>query len=294
MANSPAPGEHDPVTGRHTTGHEWDGLKELNTPLPKWWFWTFVATVVWGIGYAVVYPSVPWFNTYFPGVIGYSQREAVTADIEALKAQRAGVMEKLKSTPLDEVKKDEALLAVALVAGRIAFAENCQACHGAGGSGRPGGYPALAGDAWIWGGSLEEIRQTIAFGIRSGHDEARNSMMPRFGADGILKPAEIDQVADFVMALHNPAAPALPGAAAGATVYADNCASCHGDKGQGSRELGAPALRSGVHLYGDTRAAVRAQIANPKHGVMPAWSTRLDEATIRAVTLYVHGLGGGE
>jgi cytochrome c oxidase cbb3-type subunit 3 len=298
MASNHAPGEPDPdtldaVTGRHTTGHEWDGLKELNTPLPKWWFWTFVATVVWGIGYAIIYPSVPWFNTYFPGVIGYSQRANVAADVKALQAQRAGVMGRLQSMPLAEVKNDPALYAVAMTAGRLTFAENCQSCHGAGGEGRPG-FPALAGDAWIWGGGLEDIRTTVVYGIRNGHPEARVAQMPRFGADEVLKPAEIDQVTDFVMTLYNPAAPAGPGAAKGAEVYAENCVACHGDKGQGMREVGGPALRSSVHLYGDTRAAVRAQIVNPRMGVMPAFTTRLDEATIRAVTLYVHGLGGGE
>lgn len=289
-----ASNEKDPVTGTSTTGHEWDGLKELNTPLPKWWFWTYIATVVWGIGYAVLYPSVPWFTTYFPGVLGYSQRATVTADVQALQARRAEVMSKLASVPLAEVKKDEALHAVALVAGRIAFAENCQACHGAGGAGRPGGYPALAGDAWIWGGKLDDIKQTITYGIRNTHPEARVSQMPRYGADALLQPAEIDAVTDFVMTLYNPGAPPAGDVAKGATLYADNCAACHGDKGQGNRELGAIALRSSVHLYGDTRAAVRAQIANPKQGVMPNWNTRLDEATIRALALYVHGLGGGE
>ncbi len=293
MAENNAAGEKDSVTGRHTTGHEWDGLKELNTPLPKWWFWTFVATVVWGIGYAIAYPSVPWINTYFPGVLGYSQRNVVTAEVKALEAQRAGVMQKLKAVPLEEVKKDEALYAVAMTAGRVTFAENCRACHGAGGEGRPG-YPALAGDAWIWGGKLADIQQSIVYGIRSAHPETRMSQMPKFGADGILKAEEIDQVSDYVMVFYKPGAPALPGAAKGETVYAENCAVCHGDKGEGKRELGAPALRSSVHLYGDTRAAVRAQIVNPKQGVMPAWNARLDEATIRAVTLYVHGLGGGE
>ncbi|MEO5736955.1 MAG: cytochrome-c oxidase, cbb3-type subunit III [Variovorax sp.] len=307
-----APGnEHDPVTGRSTTGrsttgpsttgpsttgHEWDGLKELNTPLPKWWFWTFVATVVWGIGYAVAYPSVPWLNGYFPGVLGYSQRAVVTADVRALTAQRAGIMEKLKSVPLADVKKDEALYAVALTAGRLVFAENCKACHGAGGEGRTG-YPALAGDAWIWGGSLDAIQQTVTYGIRSGHADARISLMPRFGVDGMLKDDEIDRVTDHVMTLYAPAAPAtaLPAnAAKGQALFAENCAACHGDKGEGRRDVGAPALRSGAHLYGDTRGAVRAQIANPKQGVMPNWNVRLDEATIRAVTLYVHALGGGE
>jgi cytochrome c oxidase cbb3-type subunit 3 len=289
-----ASNEKDPVTGKGTTGHEWDGLKELNTPLPKWWFWTFVATIVWGIGYSVLYPSVPFINSYFGGTLGYSQRASVMADIKALQERRAEVMSKLVSTPLADVKKDEALLAVAMVAGRVAFAENCQACHGAGGSGRPGGFPALAGDAWIWGGSLEAIQQTITYGIRSSHPETRMSQMPRFGADGLLQPAELDAVTDFVMTLYNPAAPAKGDVAKGATIYAEQCASCHGEKGEGNRELGGPALRSGVHLYGDTRAAVRAQIANPRMGVMPAWNGRLDEATIRALTLYVHGLGGGE
>lgn len=293
MASNHAPGEPDPVTGRHTTGHEWDGLKELNTPLPKWWFWTFVATVVWGIGYAIVYPSVPWFNTYFPGVMGYSQRANVAADVAALQGQRAGVMDRLKSVKLAEVKNDQALYAVAMTAGRLTFTENCQACHGAGGAGRPG-FPALAGDAWIWGGGLEDIRTSIVHGIRSGHPEARMTAMPRYGADGILKPEEIDQVTDFVMTLYNPAAAPGAGAAKGAEIFAENCTACHGDKGEGKREVGGPALRSSVHLYGDTRAAVRAQIVNPRMGVMPAWNTRLDEATIRAVTLYVHGLGGGE
>jgi cytochrome c oxidase cbb3-type subunit 3 len=293
MAENNAAGDRDPLTGRGTTGHEWDGLRELNTPLPKWWFWTFVATCVWGAAYSIAYPSLPWLTTYFPGVLGYSQRANVAADVQALQAQRAGVMQKLKAVPLEEVRKDEALHAVAMAAGRVVFAENCRPCHGAGGEGRPG-FPALAGDAWIWGGTLADIQQTITYGIRNGHPEARVSLMPRYGVDGLLKPEEIDQVTDFVMGLYRPGAPALPGAAKGATVYAENCAGCHGEKGEGKREVGGPALRSGVHLYGDTRAAVRAQIANPKLGVMPPWNTRLDEATIRAVTLYVHGLGGGE
>ena len=252
-----------------------------------------MVTAIWGVGYAIVYPSVPWTNSYYPGLIGYSQRATVTAEVQKLAAQRAGVMAKLNAVPLAEVKQDAALYAVAMAAGRLAFAENCQVCHGAGGQGRPG-CPALAGDAWIWGGSLDAIRQTVTYGIRSPHPDSRIGQMPRFGADAILKPPEIDQVTDFVMTLYNAAAPSAAGAVPGATVYAGNCAACHGEKGEGKREVGGPALRSSVHLYGDTRAAVRAQIATPKQGVMPNWNTRLDEATIRAVTLYVHGLGGGE
>ncbi len=288
-----ASSEKDPVTGKSTTGHEWDGLKELNTPLPKWWFWTFVATCIWAIGYSILYPSVPGLTGYFRGVLGYSQRANVTADVQALQARRAEMMSRLNKTPLADVKKDEALYAVAMTAGRLAFAENCRACHGAGGEGRPG-FPSIASDAWIWGGSLADIQKTITYGNRSGHPEARVSQLPRIGVDGMLKPAEIDAVTDFVMTLYRPNATPAADVKQGATLFAENCASCHGEKGEGNRELGAPALRSSVHLYGDSREAVRAQIANPRQGVMPAWNARLDEATIRALTLYVHGLGGGE
>lgn len=281
----------DPA-GVGTTGHEWDGLAELNNPLPRWWFWTFVATVVFAVVYMFLYPSVPWFNTHFPGVLGYSQRDTVDADVAALAARRAEVMNRLTATPLEQVRGDAGLHAVALTAGRIAYANNCQPCHGPGGEGRPG-YPALAGDAWIWGGSLEAIQTTVTWGIRNSLEQARQSQMPRFGVDGLLKPAEIDLVTDYVMGLYGKPVQGRD-AGAGATIYADNCAACHGEKGEGNRELGAPTLSDSVQLYGNTRAAVRAQIVNPRQGVMPAWNTRLDEATIRAVTLYVHSLGGGE
>ncbi|MBN8891194.1 MAG: cytochrome-c oxidase, cbb3-type subunit III [Rhodospirillales bacterium 70-18] len=284
--------EKDSVTGRETTGHEWDGLRELNTPLPKWWLYTLYASIVFAIVYSVLYPSVPGITGYFHGVLGYSTRTQVAADVRAMAAQRGVSMDKIKDMPIEQVRENPQLLAVALTAGRITFAENCQACHGAGGEGRPA-YPVLADDVWLWGGKLADIQQTITYGIRSGHPDARVSQMPRFGADAILQPAQIQQVADYVMALYGkPVAGA--DTAAGATVFAENCAACHGDKGQGNREFGAPALASQVHLYGDTRAVVVAQITNPRQGVMPNWNVRLDPATIKSVALYVHSLGGGE
>jgi cytochrome c oxidase cbb3-type subunit III len=283
--------EKDVVTGTNTTGHEWDGLKELNTPLPKWWLYVLYATIAWSAVWFVLYPSVPGISGYFPGILGYSQRAAVNTEIRAIAAQRAETMDKIKDLTFAEIRRDPQLMAAAETAGRIAFANNCQPCHGAGGGGQPG-YPALAAGAWIWGGSLDAIEQTIAYGIRSGDDKARDSQMLRFGADGILKPDQIQEVADYVMTLYGK--PTNRDVSAGRKLFADNCAVCHGEAGQGDREKGAPRLASHVHLYGDSRDAVVAQISAPRMGVMPAWHTRLDEATVKSLALYVHSLGGGE
>lgn len=285
--------EKDIVTGRETTGHEWDGLKELNTPLPKWWVYVLYATVAWAAVWCVLYPSVPGISGYFHGILGYSQRNVVNDEVRAVAAQRAGSMDRIKALSFSDIRKDPQLMAAAGTAGRIAFANNCQPCHAAGGGGQPG-YPALAAGGWIWGGTLEAIQQTITYGVRSGDEKARGAVaMPRFGADGILKPDEIQQVADYVMTLYGTAQPAKD-VSAGRKLFADNCAVCHGDAGQGDREKGAPRLASRAHLYGDDRATVVAQIMAPRMGVMPAWHTRLDEATIKSLSLYVHSLGGGE
>ncbi len=285
--------EKDSVTGRDTTGHEWDGLRELNTPLPKWWLYVLYATMAWAAVWFVLYPSVPWVNGYFHGVLGYSQRAAVNADVRAVEAQRAVFMDKIKTLSFAQIRQDPQLLAAAQTDGRIVFANNCQPCHGAGGGGQPG-YPALAAGAWIWGGTLDAIQQTITHGIRSGDPDAHDSQMPRFGADSVLKPAEIQQVADYVMTLYGKPGSSPTDIAAGKKLYAENCAVCHGDAGQGNRELGAPRLASRVHLYGDDRATVVAQITSPRMGVMPNWNTRLDVATIKSLAIYVHSLGGGE
>jgi cytochrome c oxidase cbb3-type subunit 3 len=284
--------EKDTVSGQDTTGHEWDGLKELNTPLPKWWLYTFIATCVWAAVWCLLYPSVPGISGYFHGVLGYSQRSSVDAEVKALAGQRSAYMDKIKATPIAAVRQDPQLMEMAITAGRIAFANNCQPCHGAGGAGRVG-FPSLADDVWIWGGKLDDIEQTITHGVRSGDPDTRIAQMPKFGADGILKPAEIAAVADYVMTLFGPG-PAGANVAKGKAVFAENCTRCHGDNGDGNRELGGPPLKGAVHLYGDTREMVLSQLNNPRQGVMPNWNARLDEATIKSLALYVHSLGGGE
>jgi cytochrome c oxidase cbb3-type subunit 3 len=284
--------EKDSVTGHMTTGHDWDGLQELNRPLPKWWLYVLYASIAAAVVMCVLYPSVPGITGYWHGLLGYSQRDRVDQAVAEVAAQRAGAMDRIKALSFVDIRKDPQLVEVAETAGRITFANNCQPCHGAGGGGNPG-YPALAAGDWIWGGTLEAIQQTVTHGIRSTDPDARQSQMPRWGLDNMLTPEQIQQVADYVMTLFGTP---VQGAdiAPGRKLFVDNCAVCHGEVGQGDREKGGPRLASRIHLHGDDRAAVVAQITNPKMGVMPNWNARLDEATIKSVVLYVHSLGGGE
>ncbi len=282
--------EKDSVTGHMTTGHEWDGLKELNQPLPKWWVYIMYTTVAVSLVWIVLYPSIPGLTGYYHGMLGYSQRTKVDQDVAAVVKQRSAYMDRIKDLSYADIRKDPQLTAIAQTAGRIAFANNCQPCHGAGGGGNLG-YPTLAAGSWLWGGTLDDIQQSVTFGIRSGHPDARQSQMPKFSGEGMLKSAEIEQVADWVMALRGAK---IGDPASGQKIYAENCAACHGDKGEGKRDIGAPRLSGQVHLNGDSRDAVVAQIVNPRMGSMPNWNTRLDAATIKSVALYVHGLGGGE
>lgn len=291
--SSPQHQDIDAHTGTTTTGHEWDGIRELNTPLPKWWLNIFYATIVWSIGYFIVYPSWPLVSSYTPGVLGWTSRGAVTADLEALKQQRAPMVSALNAAPLADIAKDEKLRGFAVAQGRAAFGDNCAPCHGTGGGGAPS-FPNLNDDDWIWGGSLEAIRDTIAYGVRSGHDEARmGAPMPAFGQTGMLKPAEISQLADHVRAMAGLPTEKTYDATAGGKLYAEHCASCHGDDGKGNQEFGAPNLTDKIWIFGADKASIADGINRGRASVMPAWTGRLDDTTIKALAIYVHGLGGG-
>ncbi len=285
--------EKDSVTGTVTTGHEWDGIRELDTPMPKWWVYVFIACVIWAFGYCVLYPSVPYGTGYFKGVLGYSSRERVNAEVADVHAARSAAMNQVATLPFEQILADRGLSEMALTSGRITFAENCAPCHGAGGAGRPG-YPALAAGAWIWGGSFDALQQTLQHGIRSNDPDTRQSQMPAFGATGALAPEQVQHVADYVWQNLYGHRDAAVDAAPGKAIYAENCAACHGENGEGSREVGAPRLASHVHLYGDNRDQVVMQIQQGRGGVMPNWGARLDPATLRSVVLYVHSLSGGE
>jgi cytochrome c oxidase cbb3-type subunit 3 len=282
----------DALTGRETTGHEWDGIKELNTPLPKWWLYVLYATILWSLVYVVLYPAIPWFSGHSKGILGWSQRVEFSERMAAVRTEQAKFEQRILAASLDEIRGDPELLAFALAGGRSAFADNCAPCHGPGGGGRKG-FPSLADDVWLWGGTLDAIDQTIRYGIRSAHDETRQSAMPAFGVDGILGREQIDDVAEYVLSLSGRAGD--PGAAErGQALFADQCVACHGETGEGNPELGAPALKGQDWLYGNTKLDIVGQVTKPKHGVMPAWTGRLDPATIKMLAIYVHSLGGGQ
>lgn len=282
-------GEYDPVTGRRTTGHEWDGISELNTPLPRWWLLVFWVCVLWAVGYWLFMPAWPLENGFTRGLLGYSSRAALEEQLAAQRAQRAPWLDRIRALPVAAIEADPELLTYVRAGGRIAFNENCAPCHGVGGVGAYG-YPILVDDEWLWGGTLSEIEQTILYGVRNANPNSHQSEMPRFGADGILTPDQIGQVADYVVTMseRRPDA-ALPGAA----LFADNCAVCHGESGGGTKELGAPPLNNQIWLYKGGREAIVAQVTRPRHGAMPAWSERLEPATIKILAVYVHTLGGG-
>jgi cytochrome c oxidase cbb3-type subunit III len=276
-----------------TTGHEWDGIHELNTPLPRWWLWLFYATIIWSIGYWIVYPAWPLVASYSAGLFHWNTRSAVAAQLVALQEQRGPMMTRLAAASLQEIEATPELLDFARALGRRAFADNCAPCHGAGGGGAKG-YANLDDNDWLWGGKLDDIANTIRHGARAGDDQGRQGSMPAFGRDGMLKRDEIVTVANFVRSLSGLETRPGVNLAAGKKLFADNCAACHGEDGKGNRELGAPNLADGIWLYGSSEAVIIDTITNSRSGVMPAWTGRLDPVTIKALAFYVHSLGGGE
>jgi cytochrome c oxidase cbb3-type subunit III len=283
--------EIDALTGTATTGHEWDGLRELNTPLPRWWLWLFYLTIVWAIGYWIFYPAWPLLHNSTQGIFGWHTRSAIIEDLDELRRQRGPMMDKLTTASLAAIVADPQLLDFARAQGRVAFADNCAPCHGAGGGGGKG-YPNLNDDDWLWGGKLADIEQTILHGARSTDDQGRAGNMPPF--TGVLKPNEISAVADYTRSLSGLPAEAGANLALGKKLFADNCAVCHGPEGKGNRELGAPNLTDKIWLYGADKETIVQGIQNGRGGVMPVWGNRLSEPTIKALTVYVHTLGGGE
>jgi cytochrome c oxidase cbb3-type subunit III len=282
----------DEVSGTETTGHEWDGIKELNTPLPRWWQIVFYACIAWAIGYWVLMPAWPTLHGYTHGLLHYSQRTAVANALEQLKQRRDAEAAGLDKATLAQIVATPKLLDFALDEGKSAFGDNCAPCHGAGAQGARG-YPNLNDDDWLWGGTLADIQHTITVGVRSTSPDTRQSQMPAFGRDGILKAAQIDDLTEYVVHLSGRPADAAAVKRA-ATLFADNCSACHGPQGKGNQLLGAPNLTDSIWLYGPKRADIHDQIVNGHGGVMPTWGGRLSPETIKALAVYVHSLGGGQ
>jgi cytochrome c oxidase cbb3-type subunit 3 len=281
----------DEISGVETTGHEWDGIRELNNPLPRWWLWTFYLTIIWAIGYAIAYPSIPLLTTNTKGLLGYSSRADVAAEMTTAAAAQSKYVDAIKTTDVAGILANEELRTFAIAGGAAAFKVNCVQCHGSGAAGSPG-YPNLNDDDWLWGGDINALYVTLQHGVRYTADpETRVSEMPAFG--DILKPEEIDQVANYVASLSGGEADAAK-VTAGQPLFANNCAACHGEQAKGGKDFGAPNLTDAIWLKGSGVAAITAQVMRPAHGVMPAWSARLGDTTVKQLAVYVHSLGGGE
>ena len=274
--------EVDALSGVETTGHVWDGIKELNNPLPRWWLYIWYGTIFWAVLYMIAMPALPSLpglggrNT--PGILGMSDRHAVEESVASLHAERSAASGELLNASLQDIQNNLDLQQFAMAMGESAFGDNCATCHGAGGRGAKG-YPMLADDVWLWDGTLDGIEQTIRHGIRDEDPDSRFSAMPAFGRDVLsLSGNATDQAA----------------ATRGDDLFLTNCASCHGMDAHGSRDIGAPNLTDADWLYGGDAADIRATIQNARNSHMPAWQGRLDDATIKALAVYVHSLGGGE
>jgi cytochrome c oxidase cbb3-type subunit 3 len=284
--------EKDSLSGQMTTGHEWDGLKELNTPLPKWWLYTFYASCLFALVWVILYPAIPLQG--WTGLTGWTARGALPAQMEAERQRIEPMLARLRAASPEQIAADPDMRAFALAGGRIGFANNCASCHGAGGQGAAGGFPTLADDDWLFGGSLEAIQHTILHGVRAGEsDEERGIAMPAYLTTGMLTQAQINDVAEHVLGFTGRATDQAS-ATRGAELFAENCASCHGDNGEGNRDMGAPRLNDRIWLYGGDKHNVVRSIAYSRAGVMPSWRNRLDPAMVNMITLYVHALGGGE
>lgn len=284
--------ERDEHTGVETTGHEWDGIRELDNPLPRWWLWVWYASIAFSIVYWILMPAWPGITGYTRGILGHSDRANVAADLRELQGLRAARETELVNASLEQIEGNPALQAHALAVGQSVFGDNCATCHGVGGGGARG-YPNLRDDVWLWGGSLPEIEHTIRVGIRADHAETRTSLMPSFGRDNILTASQISDMTEYVVALSGRPADAQ-GVARATQLYADNCAACHGPSGVGMRETGAPNLTDREWLYGSDRASITGQIHNGRNGVMPSWEERFSPGVIKALAVYIHANAAGD
>lgn len=275
-----------------TTGHEWDGIQEWNNPLPRWWLWSFYLCIIWGIGYVIAYPAWPLINGATPGLLGYSTRAEVAEEIERFDVANAPMEALLNETPLADVEQNPELNDFAKNAGQAVYNTWCVQCHQAGGAGAKG-YPVLVDNDWLWGGTIDDIYLTVNHGIRTEDDmDTRYSQMPAYG--DFMSEEEISSLVAYVQTISGQDADATL-AETGSQLFYDNCAACHGDAGTGDIFQGAPDLTDRIWLFGGDEAALTETITNARFGVMPSWSARgMSEADIRAVSLYVHQLGGGE
>ena len=273
----------------NTTGHNWDGISEYNIPAPRWWLIVWIISIIWSVIYWVFYPTWPIFGGNSKGILNWSQQSQLEESQNEIDQLRSKHLAKIAKMDLKEIQKDKNLMEFALNGGRAAFKENCAACHGTGAQGAKG-FPNLNDDDWLWGGKIEDIYQTLNYGIRSSHEKTRSNQMPAFGMDKVLKKDEIEAVAEYVISLSDKSVSNKKGE----EIFKANCVSCHSSGGKGNQSLGAPNLSDKIWLYGGKKEDILFTIYYSRNGVMPYWNGRLDDVTIKQLALYVHSLGGGE
>ena len=272
-----------------TTGHAWDGVSEYDVPTPRWWLIVWIICIIWAIIYWFFYPTWPTIKGNTKGSLNWTKFSELSKDQKQIEDKKIVYLEQMSKKSLEEIRQDEKLMQFALNTGKSAFRENCSACHGQGAQGYKG-YPNLNDDDWLWGGKLADIYQTLLYGIRSGHDLARVNQMPSFGLDKVLKKAEINDTIEYVLSLSNKSEYNANGEA----IFKANCVACHGNEAKGNQALGAPNLTDAIWLYGSDKKDIYYTIYYARAGVMPYWNNRLDDNTIKSLSIYVHSLGGGK
>ncbi|MBB5221602.1 cytochrome c oxidase cbb3-type subunit 3 [Amaricoccus macauensis] len=278
--------ERDPLTGHRTTGHEWNGITELNTRVPRAVWWAIGLTHAWAVLMWFLLPSWPLVTTYTKGLLGVDQRQLVAGQLAAAARDHDQWMSRIASEDLPTIRGDKELMATVAEVAPALWGDNCQACHGRVATGGPG-FPDLVDKSWLWGGDDDAVLETIRVGVNSAHPDTRTSQMLAFGAGGMLTRDEIRTVATYVQSLSGLATPDDATRQAGAQLFADNCASCHGDDGTGDTSLGAPNLTDAFWLYGSDSETLFRTIYGGRHGWMPTWESRLSEAQRKILALYV-------
>jgi cytochrome c oxidase cbb3-type subunit 3 len=285
--------EHDPVSGRPTTGHEWNGIKELDTPVPRGVPIFLIVTHIWAIVLWFFLPSWPLGTTYTRGFLGTDQRQTVEAQLVEAQRARSDWMSRIEKEDYNAILADEALMQTVRRTGRQLFGDNCAACHrrdGKGGS----QYPDLTDDDWLWGGGPALIEQTMRVGINTQHPDSRIAQMPAFGRDEMLNRDQVRSVSAYVYSLTHPeySTPQnIEQIKAGREVFITACATCHGEDAKGKRDVGAPNLTDARWIYGGEMDTIIASVHGGRRGHMPTWDERLTTAEIRTLALYVHDLG---
>jgi cytochrome c oxidase cbb3-type subunit 3 len=276
-----------------TTGHEWNGIKELNTAVPRPVYFFLITTFLFAVVYWLLMPAWPTGGDYTKGMLGIDQREQLADSLSVAADRRADWLRRIaEAEDFEAIRGDPALMAVVRQTGPALFGDNCAVCHGTDGAGGKG-YPNLRDQAWLWGGDPETVFETLRVGINSRHPESRIAQMLAFGRDQMLPRDDILTLTAYVQALSGTADAAIGAEelAAGRTLFADNCAACHGENGKGDTAMGAPDLTDGFWIYGGDRQAIFETLHGGRAGHMPSWEDRLGETDRKILTLYVLDLG---